>query len=144
MLGCNPSSGTLDGVIDVLNFVDNFAAGGTRGTWRTDLTSKGWSSSLQSAVSAGFTSMTLAALPRSGSILSILDATPEAALLKSVTGTSSPFAAQIGLAGINAHSAGATVVEKAATMDGTHPGDVIAQYVADNCYASQKLAGIFG
>lgn len=144
MKGNNPSSFALDGVIDILDLVDNKSGGGTRGTWRVDLTDTGWSTTLQASISSSFSSFTLGALPRAGTILSILDGTQEAVYISTVSGTSSPFTANCALNGVNAHTNGASIVEKAPTVEGTHPGEVIAQYVGDRGYAAHKLAGTFG
>lgn len=144
MKGNNPSGGALSAVIDNLDLFDNKSGGGTRGTWRTDLTDTGWSTTLQASISASFSSFTLGSLPRAGTILSILDGTQEAVYISSVSGAASPFTATCALNGVNAHTSGASVVEKASTVDGTHLGEVIAQFVGDRGFAAAKLAGTFG
>lgn len=140
----NPALGTLDGVIDVIDAMDNLSGGGTRGTWRVDLTSRGFATTLSNSPAGGASSFQLGAMPRAGGLLSILDGTNEAVIVASVTGTAAPFTAN-GLATFaGAHTSGASVVEKAPTIEGTHPGDIMSQWIADTVYAKHKLAGTFG
>jgi hypothetical protein len=143
MLG-NPWTGVVDGIMDVVDAIDNFSGGGTRGTWRVDLTSKGFATTLSNSPSGGATSFTLAAMPRAGALLSILDGTNEAIIASSISGTAAPFTANSFTALGGAHTSGASVVEKAPTIEGTHPGDVMAQWLGDKVFAAHKLAGTFG
>ena len=144
MLGNNPSAQAVDAMIDVENFIDNQLAGGTRGKWRVDLTTTGWTTTTTSNTTAGTTSAALASLPRAGTILSFLDGTNEAIIVALVSGTASPFTLTTSTTFVNAHTSGGAVSEAASTSDGVHPGDVIAAYVGDQCYAPAKLAGVFG
>jgi hypothetical protein len=140
--GGNPFAGAIHGVINVLDAFDGFSAGGVRGKWRVDVTDTGWTSTLQAAVTAGAAGFTVGSFPRAGGIFSILEGTNDAVQISTVTGTASPFTGNGTVQ--NAHASGATVVEKAPTYDGTHPGAVIAKYVGDTRYAQEKLAGTFG
>lgn len=134
--------GLFDAVIDLQDTIDGLSSGGTRGKWRVDVV-PAWQTTLSANRVGGETNFTLAAQPRPGSILAIQDGTNEALLVQSTPSVAAPFTVNPATAVVNAHTAGATVKE-VVTPDGTHPGDLISQYVADFKIAAEKRAGTFG
>lgn len=134
--------GAFDAVIDLQDTIDNLSGGGTRAKWRVDPV-PAWSTTLSANRSGAETSMTLAAQPRPGALLAIQDGTNEVVLAQSIPSTAAPFTVNLYAAIAGAHTAGATVRE-VVTQDGTHPGDWIANYVADRKIAAEKLAGTYG
>ena len=130
---------TIDGVVDVANCNDNYPTG-IRGTHRVDVLDAGWSTVTTAAVTAGGTGASLTANARAGEILAFSD-NPESLIVNNITGTG-PFVAAFNSALVSNHALGATI-KQSVSLDGIHPGDVLAQKIAECAYVPAKIRGTF-
>lgn len=131
----------FDVFLDVHDAIDNFSGGGTKGTWRVDVLDASWTTTLSANVSAAGTSATMAAMPRAGAILAFSD-NAEAIIALTTSGTAAPFTANFASGLANGHTSGATIKE-ALSVEGTHPGDLMAAKVGDDFYGQAKIQGRF-
>lgn len=138
----NNGNGNIDAHIDITGIVDNVLGGGTRGKWRVDILD-GWQTTLSAGVSANATFVTMAAQPRAGAVIAFTTDNAEAKPVLVLTSAAAPFTVNFMVNVANAHASGGTVKE-AVCYDGTHPGDLISEFVGDRGIAVAKLAGIFG
>ena len=131
----------VDTVLDFTPQWSNTGAGGIAGTLRVDQADQ-WTGTLGAAISGTVYNITTDSPPPPGAVLALTTDNPETLLsVNSVLVTSTSYTTATTFGNVSNHATGGAI-KLARSYDGTHPGGMLAQSIADTGVAPAKLAGL--